>query len=442
LYHYYYNITFILFRMNLFSALVALFLCLAIVQAVPVNVRTSVTNNELIRLRCSHNPDEETSFFFNGTVTAYMGDDSKGGVYTGPQSAGNLNIIPLFSAVGWNVAKCFKGANDVWYLVSREAMWYVNTQTENIIDRWTNNLGGPGFGESLTVMHVDNDPVMQTFRPNIPYPVQVYGDMTLLPSDVTQPLNYPNVLFGNDTFADYSPYRYYKAAELFKFISPTDEVFSNRDSTDSTMVAWTRTSQFLPWMKMGNVAGHLLYSFQGSKIPDWTYLPAQIKADIENRVPHYKHAPASKCFPNVGSVTSWTFFKENIDNYLAGVKFPLATPRQYGCSAAAAYVPAADTQCKAEAVLVSTGSWNSGNDNINQYNIVINNSGVKAVSTATITLNFAGEVKGSWNIDQVGTSNVYNVKLWGNPIQVGQSASGYGIQVTGTPTVSVAVTCA
>lgn len=74
----------------------------------------------------------------------------------------------------------------------------------------------------------------------------------------------------------------------------------------------------------GGKPGYLLYSFQGSKIPDYTYLPEKVREDIENRVPHYKHAPQSKCFPDMngsghsltGGVTSWSFFKENFEVFI------------------------------------------------------------------------------------------------------------------------------
>lgn len=82
--------------------------------------------------------------------------------------------------------------------------------------------------------------------------MQLYGPDTLLPSDVTQPLNYANPLQTprNATFDPYSPQNYYQAAELFTFISPTRDVFSDKDSVDRTVVTWKRTSQYLPWMKM------------------------------------------------------------------------------------------------------------------------------------------------------------------------------------------------
>jgi hypothetical protein len=435
--------------MRKISTLIALFLFLAISQAVPANVKSSLSVDDLIRLRCSHNPDEETYFFFNGTVTAYLGRDT-GGIFS-PSSS----IQPLFNAVGINVARCYKNADGVWYLVGREAMWYVDRATDTILSTWKFN-NPTVVSETVNVVHVDNDPVMQTFNPNLPgqgsFPAMVYGEETILPSDVTQPLNYLNPIQSprNPTFDPYSPQQYYQASELFKFISPTADVFSDKDTVDRTIVSWTRTSLFLPWMKMGNTSGYLLYSFQGSKIPDYTYLPPQIRADIENRVPHYKHAPPAKCFPSMagsghsvtGGVTSWSFFKENFQNYLDGVQFPLATPRTYGCSTAPAHQPAADTTCKAVASLTYSTSWQSNGQTVTQYDIKLTNTGSKAIKTAAVEINFANVVN-SWNVQRQGQTNVYDLSLWNN-INVGSSVSGaYGIQVTGSATVSVAsVTCA
>jgi hypothetical protein len=426
--------------MRIITALVALFLFFAIAQAIPANVASKLTNDELVRIRCSQNPNEEIFFFFNGTVTAYLGQDS--GPYTNPAAT---SIRPLFKAVGMNVAKCFKAVSGLWYLVGREAMWYINPTTDEILGSW-NNLNG----ESVNVVHVDNDPVMQTFYPGATYDSQVYGDDTILPSDVTTFLNYLNPIQNppNPAFNAYSPETYYQAAELFKFVAPTQDVFSDKDSTGRTFVSWTRTSKFLPWMKMGGQAGYLLYSFQGSKIPDYTYMPAKVRADIENRVPHYKHAPASKCFPDLAGtvhnpssgITSWSFFKENFDSYLNGVQFPLATPRQYGCKST--IIPAPDNQCRATATLVAGSSWPSGGQTITQYDIKITNTGSKAIKTAAVEINFATVIN-SWNIAREGQTNIWDINLWNN-IAAGSSIQGaYGVQVTGSPAISVAsVTCA
>lgn len=441
--------------MRISSALAALLLFFALALAVPANLKRSATIEDLIRIRCSTNPDQETYFFFNGTVTAYLGRDT-GGTYMSPTA--NPSIVTLFNAVGINVAKCYKSKTGAWYLVGREAMWYVDSSTDQILSSWSNTK--IGANTPVNVVHVDNDPVMQTFSPaqmriandQTPiFPVQVYGDDTILPSDVTGQLNYQSPLWNDARFADYAPYQYYQAAELFKFFAPTNEAFSDLETVSRSAVSWTRTSKFLPWMKMGNTAGYLLYSFQGSKIPDYTYLPAQIKADIENRVPHYKHAPDSKCYPDLtgtvhgaSGVTSWSFFLENFDAYLAGTKFPLATKRSYGCKtdAAGTYEPAEETACKATITLNTVTAWSSGSQTITQYDMKITNAGTKPLKT--LAINIAGaSVVNSWNIAREGNTNVYDVNLWTN-LAVGGSVSGaYGIQVTGTPVVSAAsVTCA
>lgn len=391
-----------------------LFVSLAV--AYPLNEPRTIDNDALVRLRCSLNPDQETMFFFNGTVYAFT-------------PTGNT---VLFKGVGVNVGRCFKKADGGFTLASRETMYYIDPTTDQIIDSWNN----PWTGETgLTVVHVDNDPVLQQFAYGGSYNGMVLGDNFLLGMDV--PLFYPNSLSYNPAFAAYSPQAMYQAAEIFKFIAPTAEVFGDVDTTSFSLVSWTRTGPFLPWMKQGNAAGYLLYSFHGSKIPDWTYLPAQVKADFANRVPHYKHAPT--CIPNTASVSSWSFFSKNFTAYQQHAKFPLAIPAQYGC----ADIPLApNTQCRATATLQQTNSWVEGGQTKYTYNIVIKNEGTKNINALAVQIDFT-TVDSTWNINRQSNSNVYTTTIWGSWGAGVTSTGQYGFQSHGAQgVVSVAsVSC-
>jgi len=256
-------------------------------------------------------------FAFNGTVYAYP---------TGPQQFPKL----LFKTVGLNIGRCFKRSEGNYTLVSREFLYYIDPVTDRIVNSWTN----PYNGLTVTVMHVDNDPVLQTFQPGTTYPVSIESEQTTLPLDV--PLMYPNPLYFNTTLRPYSPLPNYQAGELFKFTAPSKDVFNKRLKTVSSVtVTWTRIGPWLPWMNMGDFAGYLAYSSHGVRIPSWNQLPEQVRADVANRVPRYQHAPDCLPAPSVRSVTSWTFFASNFNNYLAGVQFPLAIPQSWPCNSTA-----------------------------------------------------------------------------------------------------------
>lgn len=164
-------------------------LFVATVDATPSNVAVTLSIEELVKIRCSKNPYAETYFFFNGTVTAYVGID------TGPSYTPTSSIVPLFDAVGINVARCYQAQNGYWYLVGREAMWYLDRTTHAILSTWQwPTLLLPQT--VVDVVHVDNDPVIQSFPPGIPLPAQVrHLSFIGLSIRLFEPLFFSRILF-------------------------------------------------------------------------------------------------------------------------------------------------------------------------------------------------------------------------------------------------------
>jgi hypothetical protein len=74
-------------------------------------------------------------------------------------------------------------------------------------------------------------------------------------------------------------------------------------------------------MKMSDRSGYLIYSAYGSKAKGFDELPQLLQNEINTRVPLYKNAP--KSFLDVEDMTSWLYFQQNLDAYLAGERFPL-----------------------------------------------------------------------------------------------------------------------
>eukprot|EP01102_Stenamoeba_stenopodia_P006465 TRINITY_DN1772_c0_g1_i1.p1 TRINITY_DN1772_c0_g1~~TRINITY_DN1772_c0_g1_i1.p1 ORF type:complete len:409 (+),score=64.78 TRINITY_DN1772_c0_g1_i1:223-1449(+) len=376
----------------------------------------------LVRIRCSLNESDEILFAFNGSVYAYP---------TNPEQFPRQ----LFKTVGLNIGRCFKRAEGNYTLVSREFLYYIDPKTDQIVNTWTN----PYNNKVVTVMHVDNDPVLQTYNPGTTYPVNVEGGQTTLPLDI--PLMYPNPLYFNPATKPYSPLANYQAGEFFKFIAPTSDVFSDRDSVSSVIVSWTRIGPWLPWMNMGNFSGFLSYSSHGSRVADWTYLPEQVRQDVANRVQRYQKAPTCVPAATVKSVTSWTFFNTYFNQYLAGTQFPLADFPGWACGT---YPTPAPTACTASASATITSTWVSGGSTYQTVNIVLKNEGVKPITAISVSIQNT-VIDNSWNIQPVfGQANTYSVSLW-NSFAVGATLSGsYGFNShNGVPAISVAsVTCA
>ncbi|AFZ23319.1 Protein of unknown function (DUF1838) [Cylindrospermum stagnale PCC 7417] len=236
----------------------------------------------------------------------------------------------LFKIVGMSVSRCIATAEGSWDFTSRELTYYLNPQTDEVLRKWEN----PWTGETVTVMHVANNPVQGHFKGK--FPAQVDGENTTFVFDIFP--TYPNPLAEDEKFAEYCPSPIYQAAELFKITVPTaDLVNPDIPSVTQLRLSWDRIGQWLPWMKMSDAAGtlrsavgdrpgYLIYSASGSKVGGLAELPPLLQAEINTRLPLYKQAP--KVFLDGEDMTSWLYFQKHFPAYLAGDIFPLPAPEE------------------------------------------------------------------------------------------------------------------
>ena len=92
-------------------------------------------------------------------------------------------------------------------------------------------------------------------------------------------------------------------------------------SVSKVILSWDRVGPWLPWMKMGNKGGHLIYSAFGNKTDSFSDLPELLEDEINSRLPLSKNAPPSKL--DQEDVTSWMYFKRYFEAYLRGDVFPI-----------------------------------------------------------------------------------------------------------------------
>jgi hypothetical protein len=220
----------------------------------------------------------------------------------------------LFRFEGMNTRQCVTVTDPArgtgFRMVSREILFYKDPATGQVIDEWPN----PWTGETVKVLHIANDPV--NFRAPI-FPVkadgkpfesdiQVMGDQWW--GTTTVPLFYRNPLAGD--YQDYVGGTYH-ATEMFNFFGRVSDLTDpNKHSADVT-VAWTRVSDWLPWMKMRGRAGELYFNGAGLKLDGYADLPAGMRAAIETRGPIFREPPpVDDQRPNE---TSWTYFKKQME---------------------------------------------------------------------------------------------------------------------------------
>lgn len=220
----------------------------------------------------------------------------------------------LFKIVGMSVSRCLAQDDNSWHFTSRELTYYLEPTTNQILHRWEN----PWTGEAVPVIHVANNPVQGILKGS--FPADVQQENTTFVFDLFP--NYPNPLAEDAKYRDYSSNSIYQAAELFKFTVATQELLDSEQATVSKLtLSWDRIGPWLPWMKMGNRPGHLIYSAWGLKVNGFNELPQLLQDEINTRVPAYKEAP--KSLLDKEDMTSWTYFQEHFEAYLAGEQFPV-----------------------------------------------------------------------------------------------------------------------
>jgi Protein of unknown function (DUF1838) len=252
-----------------------------------------------VKTRSSLDPTQSTFLTWTGKIYSFI-----------PGEKRKL----LFKMLGLSVSRCIPAAEGGWDFASRELTYYLNPETGEILRKWEN----PWTDETVPVIHVANNPVQGRFQGK--FPAQVEGDSTTFVFDIFP--TYPNPLAEDPKFAEYSSYATYQATELFKLTVPTADLFNSElTSVSQLKLSWDRIGQWLPWMKMGDRPGYLIYSAFGGKVSGLTELPQLLQDEINTRVPMYRKAPNS--FLDGEDMTSWLYFQKHFQAYLDGEIFPL-----------------------------------------------------------------------------------------------------------------------
>ena len=236
---------------------------------------------------------EDTVTWFTGNVHAWI----PGGKHT-----------HLFGFEGYNVSRVAE-ADGGYDLLTREAVFYLDPETRQILEKWKN----PFIDDEVGVTHVWNDPVNQPLRldgPRGPFhvPVTGIGDDVFFNLDIF--LAYPSPL-PRAQFPENSQGDLYQAVELFQFYAKRSEIENESVLSAEAKVSWTRIAPWLPWMRMGDRPGQLVYHCRGSKLPGgYQDLPEWIKAYVESNDAKFASAPREFTQPNE---TSWTYFRKQLE---------------------------------------------------------------------------------------------------------------------------------
>jgi hypothetical protein len=109
----------------------------------------------------------------------------------------------------------------------------------------------------------------------------------------------------------YSAGNTYESSELFTFFVDRRALADDRLASVPAVISWTRVGQFLPWMRMGQTPGVLVYHAAGRKLEHgFADVPPALASFVRSRAPEFEHPPANDDRPNQ---TSWARFRSLLD---------------------------------------------------------------------------------------------------------------------------------
>ena len=256
------------------------------------------------KTRASLDPEEDVVFYWSGYIYNLVAKDPADYARTGDIDFAS----PIFKFEGFNVARFAESGPGEYMMLSREISVYRDPRTNAIIDCWTNTLRSDPL--EVRPMHVTNDPV--NFGVGTMNYIEL-GDRVSFFSDIL--LAYRSPLAGQDVYDNFSASDVYQSNELFNFIVSKKDLENPSIKSASVEISWTRMGQYLPWMQMGDQAGHLIYHVRGYKVPNGVDgLPESLREWTENNAgTQFLRSPQEVPWDYAPNATTWRVFRAKLD---------------------------------------------------------------------------------------------------------------------------------
>ena len=195
----------------------------------------------------------------------------------------------LFRSYGIGASHAEETA-DGWRFYHRELMYYLDPETGEILDTWTN----PYTGRTVEVLHILNDPVHRFYafdggRFAFPWPYTVMGDDLVFRISV---FSFRDSIMPRLEYPVHSADNKYQAAELWMMNGRVSEIMNPEITSASCITSWARVGQWLPFMEMGNRPGVMVYHSDSYKLLEGvSQIPADILAHTEKHHAKYLESP-------------------------------------------------------------------------------------------------------------------------------------------------------
>lgn len=188
-------------------------------------------------------------------------------------------VVNLVGASGFGVIRLAPGPDGAIRRMCREIIVYTDLRTGEVLDEWKNPLNG---GETVKVVHVDNDPfnyLIEEFfpappkfgglnqgppPPRVPFilPWHQHGDMAAM--EIHIHLAYPSAL-QPDKWPRESAGPVAQVSEFFAHHVKVADLQNPALTTLDYQGTWNRITPWLPWMLMGQRPGQCQYAcFMGT----------------------------------------------------------------------------------------------------------------------------------------------------------------------------------
>ncbi len=222
------------------------------------------------------------------------------------------NVL-LFNTYGIGASRLAWSPEDqAFRLMHREALFYCDPKSGEVLDAWTNPL----TGARLDVLHILNDPVNRVYTLKggplaPPYPYMTNGDRIVFQLDVLR--GSEKSPMSRKDYPLHAQQDLYQSGELWAISGSLAEINDPRVTSASCHTSWKRVSPWLPFMEMGNRPGLMIYHSQSFKFMDgWGELPEPIRRYVDRNHPTYLEPPAS--WDGLAkNENTWTYSKKEID---------------------------------------------------------------------------------------------------------------------------------
>ena len=249
----------------------------------------------------------------DGTATIYWW---RGKVYSRVEGERDRHI---FNVQGFNLRAC-QSFNDPkrgpgYRSVSREMLIYFDKETGQVLRKWKN----PWTNEEVDVLHVANDPVNMR-EPTYAYdkdgkPAATAAQVGFVKEGkVLQGGSAARLFYKNPLGGEYQENigGWYHAMEFLASESSADDLLdADAAAVKDRVITWVRVSKWLPWMKMGDKPGVVIFHTAGMRLDSWDEMPEEVKAEVKANWPAFQ-TPPPKDDPRP-SMTSWDQFKRWAD---------------------------------------------------------------------------------------------------------------------------------